>query len=107
VTRILQAAATLLLALMLAAPASAVQKPPATCGGQGLPPGAGACRAGEFCEAPVGQCFVVAIGGGTCRRNLQQCVNIVRPVCGCDLRTYNNDCLRREAKVSKLHDGRC
>ena len=93
--------------LSLQTPASAVVKPPATCGGQGLPPGAGGCRSSEFCQAPTGQCFIVAIGGGTCARALQQCLAINKPVCGCDGTTYRNDCLRLKAKVSKFKEGAC
>ena len=32
---------------------------------------------------------------------------IVAPVCGCNNKTYGNDCLRQHAKVSKSHDGKC
>ena len=107
-TRILQAAAALLvpLALLLAAPASAVQKKPATCGGFGIPPGSGGCSAG-FCQAPAGQCIILTIGGGTCTLVPQTCVGVVKQVCGCDFKTYKNDCARRQARVSKFKDGAC
>ena len=44
---------------------------------------------------------------GTCRRAPQACTDIYQPVCGCDNKTYGNDCDRQGAGVSKLHDGAC
>jgi len=66
-----------------------------------------ACSRGLFCDLPAGTC-----GGrdtdGTCVRIPRFCVQrIGRPVCGCDGKTYINNCLRERTIVSKRHDGRC
>jgi len=62
----------------------------------------------SFCEFPTGQCK----GPGECRTigsvsESMACPDIYRPVCGCDGKTYPNDCSRQVAGVSKRHDGDC
>ena len=64
------------------------------------------CNAGLFCQKTPGQCLI-ADTGGTCARVPRFCPLIFLPVCGCDGKTYANDCQRMRARVSKNHDGKC
>src|SRR5690348_16801526 len=73
-----------------------------TCGGL-----AGArCDAGLFCDPSPGQCGM-ADGFGKCVKVGQMCTQVFIPVCGCDGKTYSNDCARISSKVAKRSDGQC
>jgi len=65
-----------------------------------------ACAPGQFCDHPAGQCDV-ADAQGTCVEQVGVCPRVWQPVCGCDGKTYGNDCERIHAGVQKQHEGAC
>src|SRR5271154_1087762 len=73
-----------------------------TCGGVANIP----CAAGLWCEPQAGQCTDADISG-KCVRVPDLCYEVMKPVCGCDKKTYNNDCERLRAKAQKSSDGGC
>jgi len=98
------AALTLLISIPTGADAVGVGK---TCGGFVIHPQE--CNPGLFCQRKAGQCFIFDIPG-TCARKPRFCPQITGPklvVCGCDGKTYGNDCMRQQAGVSLSHKGKC
>jgi hypothetical protein len=75
------------------------------CGGFRMAP-VPICSKGLFCEMPAGSCNI-ADGVGKCARSEGACPDIFAPVCGCDGKTYENDCSRRASRAQLDHAGMC
>src|SRR5262249_36902513 len=65
-----------------------------------------ACDRGLWCEKAPGTCQA-ADTFGTCVKQPDVCAQVYQPVCGCDGKTYSNDCDRGRSRISKNHDGAC
>ncbi len=75
---------------------------PRQCGGlAGLP-----CARGEYCQYPIGQCKSADLFG-VCQPIPQACFTLWTPVCGCDGKTYSNDCAAAMSSMSLDHTGAC
>jgi hypothetical protein len=65
------------------------------------------CDQGLFCDL-VGSVCGAGDRGGTCAHIPRACTRgVQRPVCGCNGKTYGNNCDRRIARASRWHAGAC
>ena len=62
------------------------------------------CPASEWCDYEM---CGVADGIGTCRPRPEACLDVYDPVCGCDGRTYSNDCYAHRAGADVASEGEC
>jgi hypothetical protein len=61
------------------------------------------CNKGFFCD----QVSCAKSAKGSCVQIPGICPMVYKPVCGCDNKTYGNDCIRRAAQVSLNYVGQC
>ena len=64
------------------------------------------CNSALYCHLPDGQCSAPD-AAGTCVKAPDFCMRVSRPVCGCNGKTYGNNCDRLAAKVQLAHVGKC
>jgi hypothetical protein len=57
------------------------------------------CNSALYCQLPAGQCSAPDVAG-TCVKAPDFCMRVSRPVCGCNGKTYANECDARHAKVA-------
>lgn len=96
--------AAMMLPLLFAAAGAAAQSfapEGKSCGGV---VGAG-CARDLWCDPLPGMCNGPVTG--KCVTAKPVCTMIFQPVCGCDGKTYSNDCYRQAKKVAKKADGEC
>jgi len=64
------------------------------------------CEDGLWCDLQSPACKGNDLAG-VCVKVPEVCSQDYNPVCGCDGKSYSNDCHRQMKKVRKNYDGKC
>jgi hypothetical protein len=81
--------------LAQAASGAAIANLDEACGG----PDKITCNSALYCQLPAGQCSAPDVAG-TCVKAPDFCMRVSRPVCGCNGKTYQNECDARHARTA-------
>ncbi len=68
-----------------------------------VPCGGEQCTSDEYCQRPVGFCGTA----GNCETRPSECVDELRPVCGCDGKSYSSPCVAAKLNRSVEKNGLC
>jgi|GEM_PF-1141137 len=89
------AAAVVMFGFAQVATAATIANLDEACGG----PDKITCNSALYCQLPAGQCSAPD-AAGTCVKAPDFCMRVSRPVCGCNGKTYQNECDARHAKAA-------